>query len=243
MSIRYQQHEVNQKYDGYIQPINQNTFFVLDSRISKLDTNWADKKILDFGCNIGNLYLTAQGKIKPENYVGVDVMSKSIDYAQNHFPETNWIHYNRHNNTFNPSGEKEGWFDLPFTPDIIIVYGVFTHMAFNEIKFYIDELTKLLAPGGRIVFSVWEDVYYYSYLGFLDRVFGIVLQTGKPNCEKCLYLLNRKEVVVDQESLPLEHYDWIEAFYKREFLMKEIKGAKLLKDYTWSAHEVYYITK
>lgn len=240
MNIQLRQHEVNQKYEEYIQPVNQDTFGVLNSRISKIMPDWASKKILDFGCNIGNLYLTARGRIDPNNYVGVDVMEKSINIAKEKFPETNWIHYDRHNSTFNPKGGTS-WFEPPFNPDVIIVYGVFTHMPFNEVEFYISELKKILNPGGIIVFSVWEDVHYYSYLGFLDRVFGIVLQTGKPDCKKSLYLLNRKEVAVDQESLPLSHYTWIESFFKRDFLMSRIEGARPLPDNTWSAHEVYVI--
>ena len=243
MSIQLRQHEVNQKYNEYIQPINQDTFSVLHGRITKIMPDWNNKKILDFGCNIGNLYLTARGKINSSNYVGVDVLKKSIDIAKEKFPETNWIHYNKHNATFNPTGLDDPWFDLPFAPDVIIVYGVFTHMAFNEIEFYINKLKKLLNDGGIIVFSVWEDVYYYSYLGFLDRVFGIVLQTGKPACDKSLYLINRNEIIVDQEELPLAHYDWIESFYKRDFLMSRIPGARPLSDNTWSAHEVYVIQK
>jgi 2-polyprenyl-3-methyl-5-hydroxy-6-metoxy-1,4-benzoquinol methylase len=241
MTIDYRQHEINQRYDEYLQPINQNTFHVLDSRIKKLDNNWTDKKILDFGCNIGNLYLTAQGKIKPENYVGIDVMKKSIDYATEKFPETNWIHYNRFNNTFNPLGENNLWFGLPFQPDIIVCYGVFTHMAFEDIKFYIDQLKKILKPGGILVFSIWEDTYYYSYLGFLDRVFGIDVGKVKPKCEKSIYLINRSELIIDQEGLEEKHYTWLETFYTREFFINNIAGVKLLRDHTWSAHEVYYL--
>jgi 2-polyprenyl-3-methyl-5-hydroxy-6-metoxy-1,4-benzoquinol methylase len=239
----FQQHRLNQKYKDYIQPKNQDIFDVIDRRLSRHVPNWYESKILDFGCNVGHLYSTSSGKILADNYVGVDVNLSSIEIAKKTFPDTNWIHYNRYNNTFNPTGTTDVDFEIPFKPKIITVIGVFTHMSFSEIKFWLDYLQSILDDNGFIIFSLWEDTHYYSYLGFLDRAFGINTKLVKPDFEKSIYLINRQELILDSETLPQKHFDWVETFYKRNYILEEFPNAKVLPDTTWAAHEVYIMRK
>lgn len=231
-------HSTNQCYRDYIQPIGQNTFQVVDSRLSLVDPDWYNKKILDFGCNVGNLILTSNKKILPKNYTGFDVMKSSIDIAKSKFPDYNWIHVDRYNNTFNPTGTNEEiTFEESF--DYILIIGVFTHMCFDEIKFWINYLKKFLTPTGKIVFSIWEDKHYYSYLGFLDRSFDIDIGLAKPQCNSSIYILNRKELLIDENNL-LGNYDWLETFYKRDFLVNELKCNPIYHT-MWAAHEIYIL--
>lgn len=210
-----QQHTINQRYRNYIQPNNQNVFAVIDSRLQSLKPGWEKLNILDFGCNNAHLLGTANGKIDPRNYWGVDISRASLYVARSKYPTANFIHFDGFNATFNPAGQKDAWFSLPVRPDVIIAYGVFTHTNMADIKQLLARLVPMLAPGGVLAFSVWEDRDVPGYLQFLKRRFSIQVQP--PSVEfRSAYLINRARWLLDTEVLDIEDADWLEAFYRRE---------------------------
>ncbi len=235
------EHSRNQIYADYIQPLNQNVFEVLNSRAKTLGFELGTKRILDFGCNVGHLLTTSKGQIAPANYVGVDINEQALALARTQHPSASWVHYNKYNNTFNPEGDRAAKIPVEGRFDVVVAYGVFTHFFWSEIEETIAALRRHLAPGGILLFSVWEDVDYYGYLGFLDRYLGINVQLSKPlSFEKGFVLANRERLLVDEEKPDSDAYRWIESFYRSDFITRTLPGARRLEGYP-TKHPVYGI--
>lgn len=232
----------NQKYIDYIQPANQDVFEIFNDRLSKIDPLWYTKEILDFGCNVGHLLTTSDGKINPKKYTGVDVHKKSLDIAKSLHPNATWIHYNGYNSTFNPDGNLEETFKLDKKPEIIIVYGVFTHCDFKEILRLLEILKSMLSDKGIIVFSAWEDIHFPGYLDFLKFCFNIDIKNKFVNkvFKKSLYLINREDVMIDENESGQKRLTWLETFYKREFILNSIPNVIFL-DGTYSHHSLFLV--
>ena len=110
------------------------------------DDDISNYKILDYGGNHGNLLKDgmAEGVIRPENYTCVDVDFYVIKEAKVEHPEATWMYYNRHNQCYNPEGEK--MIPLPFndnTFDLAYVYSVHTHCSYEDFVFDLKELRRV----------------------------------------------------------------------------------------------------
>ncbi len=226
MALLFEAHRENQKYRDYIQPMNQDVYQILASRASGLDLNLAQASILDYGCNQGHLLTTAQGRITPRNYWGIDTNLRALELAKAKHPDANWVHYDCYNNTFNPDGKKVEDLPLDRQFDLVVAHGVFTHSFMADTVRELDLLRRYVRTGGLLLFSVWEDVDFYGYLGFLDRELGINTGLSKPlNFQNSLILVDRKVVLIDVERAPEEAFDWIETFHRPEYIQRQISGA------------------
>jgi 2-polyprenyl-3-methyl-5-hydroxy-6-metoxy-1,4-benzoquinol methylase len=240
--MELENHTINQKYSDYIQPLNQDLYRLIDSRLITFDKEWSKKTILDYGCNIGNLLTTSQGIIKEDCYTGIDVQEKALTIAQRNFPNATFIKSNYHHPAFNSTGS----FDFPLVDkkfDIIFCIGVFTHCDMNYIKKHIEFFKSLLNKDGYIVFSIWEDYHFGRYLELFLR---FVLKIEFPKSvykpfTKSIYLVNRKESVADVDSLELKEVDWLETFFHKEYLHQSISNLKLL-DGPRAKHSFYLVS-
>jgi ubiquinone/menaquinone biosynthesis C-methylase UbiE len=95
--------------------------------------------ILDFGCGDGMMTGFVAQTFKNAKVFGVDPSSKSIDIARKNYPHA----------TFDVSDSKiplpSGQFDL------VCAAGVFHHIPFNEHQSYLNEIFRVLKPGGTFV--------------------------------------------------------------------------------------------
>lgn len=222
----YESHRENQKYRDYIQPLNQNVYEILAVRAASLGVDLSQSSILDYGCNQGHLLTTARGRILPTNYFGVDINPRALELAKAKHPEANWLHYDCFNNTFNPGGVQDLPIPLERQFDVVVAHGVFTHYFMEDIVREIEILKSFAREGGLVLFSIWEDVDFYGYLGFLDRELGMNLGLGKPTkYENGLILVNRQEVLIDVEKMPGRVFDWVEAFYRQDYILRKIPGS------------------
>ena len=224
----YESHTQNQKYLNYIQPLNQHVFGIIHHRLSSIDPLWYEKKILDYGCNVGHLLTTAPANtIDPTNYIGIDPQYKALDVARENHPDANWIHYDGYHVAFNPNGSKTEKPNLPFNPEIIVSHGVFTHCDMETILETLEYFKQIIQPNGYIVFSVWEDKHYHYYIDkLLKERFGLAVPESIRSAEynNSCYLINRNEITVDKEHLDIESCDWLETFYTRSYLLSTIPG-------------------
>ena len=133
--------------------------------------DWDNKKVLDFGGNVGNMLTDPNCKIKKENYWCLDVSRKAIEIGQKKYQSASFNFYDCYNLSFNPTGVA----DLPIPDlgvkfDYILAYSIFTHIVEEEMRDKVNQLLSFLSEKGILIFTFLEAEYNGSehYPGFQD---------------------------------------------------------------------------
>jgi len=120
------------------------------------------ESVLDIGCGCGSTalhlvkYLGLVGQ-----YRGFDIVKASIDWCNDaisrDYPNFQFSHADIFNGLYNPTGvEQSASFRFPYdddTFDLAYLGSVFTHMYRQDIVHYVDEIKRVLKPGGRCLAS------------------------------------------------------------------------------------------
>ena len=121
-----------------------------------------EKSLLDLGCGYGRLPIGILNRIGAIRYYqGVDVNKEAISWCRKYIerdnPSFKFLHTNVSSARYNPDGEPVSTaFLLPFPDqsfDIIYLFSVFSHMEVEDVKVYLKEFERLLAPSGHIFFT------------------------------------------------------------------------------------------
>ena len=110
---------------------------------STLTGNWTfligPVRPLRFWRQQGNLLLNPDCTIRPWDYYCVDVIQEAVEEGRKRFPEAHWIHFNRHNCSFNPEGiDGLPVPDMGIKFNMILAYSVFTHTTREEMNDLVD---------------------------------------------------------------------------------------------------------
>ena len=127
--------------------------------------DWSGKTVLDFGGNVGNMLRDPNSTIDEIRYWCLDVSKEAIGAGRKSFPKSHWIVYDRHCFFFNPMGTPK--LQLPRLPqafDYIVAYSVFTNTLQSDMLQLVEELQRMLNPGGALAFT-FIDPHYFSWPG------------------------------------------------------------------------------
>ena len=166
--------------------------------------------VLDVGCAIGRMaYMLAHYLTPAAHYEGFDIVDRSIAWAQKHisqrFPNFTFQKSDIYSKFYNPNGTcTASEFLFPYEDesfDFIFLSSVFTHMLAPDVRHYLDEIQRVLRPGGRCLATYF----------LLNEDTSGVLEEGKTNCHKLgeCYTTNPdfpEEVTLFEEHLMLR---WI----------------------------------
>lgn len=119
--------------------------------------------VLDIGCGNGRMTLPLSDFLADEGrYVGFDVSRSAIDYCRRRFagrPNFAFHHLDIHNGVYNPKGRlAEDTVDFPVeTSAITLAFAtsVLTHLSMPTIRRYMAQTRRVLAPGGRALFTAF----------------------------------------------------------------------------------------
>jgi SAM-dependent methyltransferase len=115
------------------------TFYGLQSALNKtLGKSFADfPRVLDWGCGCARVarFVMNEPGVK---LTGVDVDPDNVAWSGEHFPQANWQTVPLRPPTLLP----EGYFDLAYG------ISVFTHLKEPDQNLWLDELRRVLRPGG-----------------------------------------------------------------------------------------------
>jgi hypothetical protein len=116
------------------------------------------ESVLDAGCGVGRMAYSLAHYLAPEGrYEGFDIVDRLIVWAQNNitpsFPNFRFQKVDVYNQWYNPSGTIQPHdFKFPYADasfDLVFLTSVFTHMRSAEVQRYLDEIYRVLKPGGR----------------------------------------------------------------------------------------------
>jgi SAM-dependent methyltransferase len=117
-----------------------------------------DAHVLDVGCGFGRVAYTLAHYLAPSaRYEGFDTMGHLIEWAQQSistkFPNFTFRKADIFNRCYNPNGAfKAVDYRFPYEEesfDLIFLTSVFTHMQGAEVRHYLDEIRRVLRPGGK----------------------------------------------------------------------------------------------
>ncbi len=118
--------------------------------------------VLDIGCGVGRMAYALAYYLEPTaKYEGFDIIENLIQWTQAtitpQFPNFHFQKVNIHNTWYNPTGNVAAKdFVFPYADasfDVIFLTSVFTHLRGDEISHYLDEIKRVLKPGGRCLFT------------------------------------------------------------------------------------------
>jgi ubiquinone/menaquinone biosynthesis C-methylase UbiE len=115
-------------------------------------------RVLDVGCGAGRLAGPLTGFLGPAgSYEGFDSSAERIDWCNEHIaphhPGFRFSVADVHNGQYNPDAEtKASEYTFPYGDggfDVAFLTSVFTHMLPDDVAHYLDEIARVLKPGGR----------------------------------------------------------------------------------------------
>ncbi len=123
-------------------------------------------RVLDVGCGIGRMARVLATELEPPGtYDGFDVVAAGVEWCQVHYARPGatrapfrFVHADLHHPMYNPGGTSSAEsYRFPYAEDsfdLVIATSVFTHLLAAAADHYLDELARVLAPGGRAL-TTW----------------------------------------------------------------------------------------
>lgn len=113
--------------------------------------------VLDVGCGIGRLAIPLTQYITSGTYNGFDVVPDGIAWCRHKitplYPNFTFTYVPLRNDLYNlGTANKAEQFIFPYADnsfDLVVLTSVFTHMQYNEVLHYLQQIKRVLKPGGR----------------------------------------------------------------------------------------------
>ena len=105
-----------------------------------------DSRVIDVGCGSGRLTKQLVGYPKLQ-YLGLDVVPELLDYNRRKAARAD---FRLEMVAGNAIPAPDGW------ADVVTYFSVFTHLLHEESYAYLEQTFRVLAPGGRVIFSFFE---------------------------------------------------------------------------------------
>jgi SAM-dependent methyltransferase len=113
--------------------------------------------MLDIGCGVGRMYLAAKPYIQADDtFVGIDISEKSIDTCKKFYADErlSFVHTAGSNAYYADNDIKNAkWPIESASKNLITALSVWTHLKESDFRLYLNEVGRVLRPGGRAIVS------------------------------------------------------------------------------------------
>jgi SAM-dependent methyltransferase len=124
-------------------------------------------RMLDVGCGVGRMYLAAKSYLTDQDsYLGIDVGARQIATCKAQYKAENvsFLHTEASNGHYakDIKGGPVAWPMADESHNFVTALSVWTHLREEDWRFYLREVGRVLAPGGRAVISffIMDDLYH-----------------------------------------------------------------------------------
>ncbi|HEY0976380.1 MAG TPA: class I SAM-dependent methyltransferase [Flavobacteriales bacterium] len=112
--------------------------------------------VLDVGSGIGRTAVALKGFLDSNgSYDGFDVVKEGVDWCRANItrshPNFRFVHVDLVNDLYNLNGPEANTFRFPYADgrfDVVFLFSVFTHMTLPDVQHYLNEIARVLKPGG-----------------------------------------------------------------------------------------------
>lgn len=127
----------------------------------------AGRRWLDFGCGSGRVARHLLRPVEPASYTGVDVDPGAVSWCRRHLPGR-WLEIAAAPPTPLPDASV----------DVAIAVSVFSHLDPASEAAWLDELRRLLAPGGLLLASTHSERLTWELPALTPEELGRLAATG-----------------------------------------------------------------
>lgn len=192
-------------------------------------------RVLDVGSGIGRIAAALTGYLTTGTYDGIEIVKDGVDWCRQEItsrhPNFRFHHADIHNSKYNPKGKvRAAEYTFPFADDsfdFIYLTSVFTHMLPEDVEHYLDEIARVLRPGGKtlITFNLLNDE---SKAALAE---GRAIKAAYPH-DFGVYRVANKDV---PEGVVAYEESWVRSQYERVGLELE----EPIRYGSWAAREVF----
>ncbi len=115
--------------------------------------------MIDLGCGSGRLASRLAHSYRGD-FLGIDVVKEMLDYADARTPEN--FRFAEVSSIGIPAADASA--------DVVTAFSLFTHLLHEETFLYLQEVKRVLRPGGRLIFSFLEFGAANHWPVFVDSV-------------------------------------------------------------------------
>ena len=114
-----------------------------------------ESNVVEIGCSCGIVAIPMKAYLTKGRYTGLDIIPELIDWCQANLADERFrffdlgVRHELYNQSATANSENVRFPVADDSADVVFLVSVFTHLFPDEVAHYLDEIGRILKPGGR----------------------------------------------------------------------------------------------